>query len=371
VARGELGTVANHLFEGFLAPLVLGGEVLPARPIGARAALALGRERVVADSDLFGRVQLARTRVARKLTPVDRLPAPTEAEWALGAALHDLIQAAHPGFDAAFRRSAPARVLDLAEATLERVPGPASVGESLSRHSWFSRLFDMERTDTVIRWWVGSQRFLGETPPARLSAWPELRRVHVETTARGVMDLPGAGGAVDPLRFGVALARFLAKSPLTDLATCHRAAPRFAWGSESLGLVATKPGRVLAARALAWVPKGQADAGLGRATRGLIATCAWNGVNVALDLLAERALVDAELSGPDKREASPPAKDAADDAAYARSVGALVACMQLRSHGAAFSEADRADLLARLTPAASSPVARAVQAELARATSSG
>src|ERR1700733_7765108 len=109
MARSDLGLVSARLFEGFLAPLVMGGEVTPGRPIGARAALAMGRERVVADSDLFRQVQLARTRTARKLLPIDRMGAPTEAEWALGAALHDLVQAAHPGFDAAFRRRGPAK----------------------------------------------------------------------------------------------------------------------------------------------------------------------------------------------------------------------------------------------------------------------
>jgi hypothetical protein len=380
VARPDLGTVANRLFDGFLGPLVVGGDVFPGRPIGARSALAMGRERVIADSDLYARVQLARTRVARKLTAVDDLPGPTEAEWAIGAALHDIVQTAHPAFDSAFRRKGPPRILDLAEATLERVPAPRSVGEALSRHTWFSRLFEMERTDTVIRWWVGSRTFLGEKPPARLAAWPELRRVHVETTARAVMDLPGAGGAVDPTRFGVSLGRLLAKTPLTDLATCHRPAPVFSWGSESLGLIATPPGRALAGRALAWAPKSAADAGLGRATRALVAARAWSAVSVALDLLAERALVDAELANSVSVEGSrwarrgaadegtragtpSPPKD--DDAGYARSVGALAACMQLRAHGAPFSDTDRAELLARLTPAATSPIARAVQAELA------
>jgi hypothetical protein len=101
-------------------------------------------------------------------------------------------------------------------------------------------------------------------------------------------------------------------------------------------------------------------------------------VSVALDLRAERARVDAELSNPDSFEGSRWSRrggDAGtrveipshpnDDAGYARSVGALAACMQLRAPGNAFSDADRAELLARLTPAATSPIARAVQAELA------
>src|SRR5580658_2563674 len=129
MARVDLGAVANRLFDDFLAPLVLGGEVEPGRPIGARAALALGKERVLTDIDLCAHVELVRTRVARKLVPVDRVEGITETEWAMAAALHDLVQAAHPGFDLAFRRSAPQRLLDLVNATLDRVSAPRSVGE--------------------------------------------------------------------------------------------------------------------------------------------------------------------------------------------------------------------------------------------------
>ena len=131
-------------------------------------------------------------------------------------------------------------------------------------------------------------------------------------------------------------------------------------------------------RALAWAPKSAADAGLGRATRTLVASRAWSAVSVALNLLAERALVDAELASPDGFEGGrwarrggadarveTPSLPEEDDAGYARCVGALVACMQLRSHAEAFSDADRVHLLARLTPAATSPIARAVQVELA------
>jgi hypothetical protein len=344
VSALDLGTVANRLFEGFLAPLVLGGEVSPGRPVGARAA--------------------------RRLVPVDRLPEPTEPEWALAAALHDLVQAAHPAFDAAFRRGGPPRILDLVDATIERVPSPRNVGESLSRHTWFSRLLELRRIDTVVRWWVGSRTFLGEAPPARLSAWPELRRVNVERTARAIMDLPGAGGAVDAARFGATLSGLLARTPLTDLATCSRATPVFAWGSESLGLVGTGPGRSLAARALALAPRHATDAALGRATRALVEGGAFGAAAIAIDLLAERALSHAELGDPEegrdgkRSEARELTTAGTDDATYARSVGALVACASLRSPNSPFSERDRADLLTRLAPLASSPSARAVQVAL-------
>jgi hypothetical protein len=363
----DLGAVANRLFEGFLAPLVLGGEMKPGRPIGARAALALGRDRTLVDIDLVSHVELARTRVARRLMPLDRVPRITEAEWALAATLHDLVQSTHPGFDAAFRRSAPVRLLTIALAALERIPSPTSVGDALGRHTWFARLFEMQRMDTTVRWWVGSSTFLGETPPARLMAWPELRRVRVETSPRTMMDLPKSGSAVDASMFASAVTSFLAKTPLTDLATIHRGAPAFLWSTESLGLVATAPGRALAMRALAQAPKGAVDARLGRATRSLVEGQAWKAASVALDLLAERAVYDAEVVR--DRNDSPPAapKDVLDDAAYARCLGAAVACQELRSSGAGFTDVDRAELLARLTPLASAPAVQEVAVTLFQA----
>src|SRR5580693_2233701 len=123
--HADLGVVSQRLFEDFLAPLVLGGEVRPGRPIGSRGALELGAGRVIADGDLLSRVQLGRTRIARRLAPVDPLEeGPTPCEWALGATLHDVVQAAHPGLDTPLRRIVPVRLLKLAEATLARIPPP-------------------------------------------------------------------------------------------------------------------------------------------------------------------------------------------------------------------------------------------------------
>jgi hypothetical protein len=364
MSPANLGAIAQRLFSDFLAPLVLGGEMKPGRPIGALAALSLGKERILPDIDRLAHVGLVRTRVGRRFAPIDRVEGPTEAEWALGAALHDLVQATHPGFDAVLRRAAPPRLLGFVHETLERVPPPRTLGEALGRHTWFARMFEIVRTDTVIRWWVGSKTFLGEPPPARLSAWPELRRVRVERTARVIMDLPEAGAAVDPVQFSKALTHFLAKTPMTDLATCHRSAPIFTWGSESLGLVGTIAGRTLVTRALSRAPKGAVDACLGRATRALVRERAWRAAGVAMDLLAERALSDASFAST-KGEAPVPVRNATDDASYARSAGALVAWRRLSSGGGGFGESDCADLVARLAPLANTPLARSLASELA------
>jgi hypothetical protein len=353
MAHADLGVVSQRLFEDFLAPLVLGGEVRPGRPIGSRGALEMGAARVIADRDLLSRVQLGRTRIARKLAPVDPLEEePTPDEWALGATLHDVVQAAHPGLDTPLRRIVPVRLLKLTEATLARIPAPRSVGEALARHTWFARLFEMERTDTTVSWWVGSRTFLGEAPPARLAAWPDLRRVRIEKIGRTITELPGAGGAVDWGDFAGSLKAFLAKTPLTDLATCHRDAPVFAWGHETLGLVATDAGRTLATRAFAHAPKSAVDASLGRATRALVEARAWQAAGIAFDVLAERALAEPEMT------------EGNDDAGYAQYVGARVASESLRAGTGGFSDEARLELLARLTPATASKAARTFEAEI-------
>src|SRR5215467_933993 len=115
MAKPDLGGIADRLLRGFMAPLVLGGEMVPGRPIGGRVALSIGRERVAGDPELLSHVMLVRVRRARQLAPVDRLGDATEAEWALAAILHDIVQSTHPDFNALFRRKSPGRLLDLAE----------------------------------------------------------------------------------------------------------------------------------------------------------------------------------------------------------------------------------------------------------------
>jgi hypothetical protein len=351
------GAIAQELFRSLMAPLVLGGAVRPGHAIGARAALSLGEmEWVCPDADLETRVQAARVRRARRLVPIDALAAATPAEWTLAAALHDLLQAANPGFDGALRRSAAVRILELARETIERVPGPVHARDVLSRHTWFGRLLDIARTDTTVSWWVGSQKFLGVDPPHRLEIWPELRRVNVVTTPRALLEL--APLAVERSRLTDAVARLLTRTPLTELATCTRQEPAFTWSETALALVATRAGRTLALRALAALPPGEVDAALGRATRELLATRRAAG-SPAVTLLAERALAQAEGHAP-----RPQGVAARAEEAFARGLGAAAAVLMLERSGAAWTEDERRRLLAVLDPAARSAAAQEATAML-------
>jgi hypothetical protein len=335
----DVGALAARLFSSVMAPLVLGGVLRPAHPIGARAAIAL---MTLAprphDSDLASRVDLLRVVEARKLAPIDTVDDPGGAEWALAAVLHDVIQATNPAW---VRRSPPRRLLDLAAATLERVPPPASAREALARHTWFSRVFDVHRKDTDVSWWTGSSRFLGVEPPKRLMMWSDVRRVNVQTSARGVMELLAHGGQSEHApAFASVMTQLLRATPLTDFATCGRSSPAFIWSSETLALSRSPVARTLAVRALAFAPSSEAcDAGLGRATRALFFAKDWKHASEALDFLGHRTLAMAQAAD----GAAP--TDLSDDALFARAAGATLARRWLDDPAVALSDADRRRLV--------------------------
>jgi hypothetical protein len=333
----SVAALGERVFVSVLAPLVLGGPMRPTKPIGARAALSLlGAELRPVDVELASRVDLARVAQGRRLAPIDRVADLDGAVWALGAVLHDLLQAASPGW---VRRAAPKRLLDLAGAAIGRVPPVGNARALLDRHTWFARLLAISRRDAVVSWWSGSREFRGEEPPKRLLAWSSLRRVSVERSARGLTELLSHGGVTEhESLFEGALAQLLRATPLTDLATCARAAPRFAWVPSTLAVVRAPVARTLALRAIALEPTDAADAALGRATRELLAARQWRDASAALLFLGHRAFAGAQASA-----AWPGPIEASEDMAFARAVGARVARRWLDDPhgGVAESEARR------------------------------
>jgi hypothetical protein len=246
----DLATRAEDLFTHFIAPLVLGGELVPGKILGARKALAIGVERSVTNIDLAAHVDLARIRIARKYVPIDRLAPLTAHEWSLAACLHDIVQSTHPSLSGIFRSDASRRILELVNLALDRIPFPQNAHDALSRHTIFSRTLEIGRADTRVSWWTGSSTFRGSEPPPRLLSWPELRRVHVDRTVHPLSDLPPTTKSFDASIFYDTLRRFLSMSPMTDLATANRTEIKFAWSESTLALVASPVGRTLAARAI-------------------------------------------------------------------------------------------------------------------------
>jgi hypothetical protein len=321
--------IADRLFCQFMAPLVLGGELRPGRPIGGKNALALAPFSDTLDKELLSHVDLARIRIARRLAPVDQVVPPTAAEWALAACLHDVVQTTHPELTGMFLGRAPAKLLEVAQATAEVVPPPATVGDALERHTWFSRVLDITRTDTNVSFWVGKRTYLGVDPPSRLLAWPELRRVHIDKVPHPLTELPGAGGHVNVDLFAGGLAAWFRKTPLTDLATCARTSPQFQWTPETLALLTTRAGRTLVLRALDGQTALDVETALGRATKAIIAARAVQPLAIVTALLGERTLASAV----DRAERAVPEESApGEDAAIARAVGAIGATQILAAN---------------------------------------
>ncbi|MDP9150333.1 MAG: hypothetical protein M3O36_10385 [Myxococcota bacterium] len=341
-----LAQVASTLFEVFMAPLVLGGSVRPGHAIGARVALALGAQTAPElDQALAEQVAAARARAARALAPIDSVGPPTSAEWTLAAAFHDVLVASNPLFTAPLRRGAAERILELAETAIDRAPAVPTVGDALSRHAWFARMLEVTRNDTAVSWWLGSQTFLGVDAPPRLTYWPELRRVTIVRTPRSLLEL--APLAVDRAHFVEAVARLLAKTPLTDLATCVRPEPEFAWSEATLALVGSRTGRTLAGRALARLPAVEVDATLGRATCDLLSRAPASLAEPALALLAERAMALVSRHLP--AVAPHPARA---EVTFAHAVGALAALRELASADDRWRDEEKCSLRLALAPLA-------------------
>jgi len=318
--------LAERLFAAVVAPLVLGGKVVPSGAIGPRAASALHDARLACEGPLVREVTGARVRRARSLAPVDTVPELAASDWVLAAALHDLLHAANPGFSTPLRRGAARRILESAIAILESVPVPANARQALSRHSWLARVLEVRRTDTQVSWWSETRRFLGRDPPARVQAWPALRRVTVLRTRPALLDL--APIAVDRAIWVGAIGSLLTRSPLTDLATCGRKAPVFAWNASVLALIGEPTGRTLGLRALDRGTPADVDAALGRATRELLSLQSLPPATAILDILAERSLARVMGGGqptdPMPAEATAPTRSATDRS-FARALGAAVA----------------------------------------------
>lgn len=246
----ELSERAEELAEHIIGPLVLGRPVCPVRPIGPDLALQLGSVQRMANDELRLEIDHLRLRRARRLVPIDVLGDLDGADWALGAALNDLLQVTNEELSSFATRSRHTALLDTTNQLCERIPPPANLYQAVARHAVFGRLLELGRTDTRVSWWTGSAIFRGQTAPERLLRWPSLRRVSIDRTTVPLAEMAD-WAPVEPAAYQQTLARLLSASPLTDLATAARAKPPFAWTHHTLALVATPNGRNLALRGFA------------------------------------------------------------------------------------------------------------------------
>lgn len=356
--------LADRLFSTFVAPLVLGGAMDLGRPIGFRRAFTMSVDHRPVDGAAWTNVGIARVRVARVLSPIDSLADIGPAEWAMLAALHDVVQSTHPQLATRFGGRRARALVGLASKVLEHVPDVAHAAEALLRHTLFSRMLQIARTKTRVSWWTGSATFIGVDPPSRLTAWPEARRVQIDKDPQRLERITELGSAHRTAMEG-ALSTLLERTPLTDWATLTRTWPAFTFTKQNLGLAQTHAGRALVIRLLRAMTPTAVDEALGHALGPLLDRHTPRPLRAVLDLLGERALEEAlfAVHENDSRAQRAPRIDKGDGpAAVAQAAAALAAREFLALRGDAFSELERRAMLQRLAPHAQSALAKKIEA---------
>ncbi len=261
-----------EIFRRVLVPGVTGGELVIEKPFGRKAAYAaaevmggveISREVVKIDEEhgtkALEQGEEALIRRLRRLANADVstiIPRIDGGVVVLAALLHDLIAAFHPELPGIFRRDAPHKLLEATASALAEVAPPSTLRAALLRHAWLGDLPRFSLVRTEVRWWVGGATFVGRTPPKRLLAWPEVRRVRRDERGAEVLRLPELFAdrpdvAVLTEIHARAMSAFLAASPLTDLALAGRLSPPFVWTESAARLVAGPAGARLARRAIA------------------------------------------------------------------------------------------------------------------------
>jgi hypothetical protein len=246
VTRGKSDLNAA-LAERLLLPLLVGGKVQLLPPFGAKRAFELAMQGLPVASDVAERIAQARLRVLRRIVPIDVLGEPEPDEWLLLFALNDLLQATNPDLIGLTGADRPRKLLEMASQVIERAGAPRTLGDALARHATFSRVQELSREDQHVEWWVGQGTFRGVRAPKRLLLWPRLRKVASRIQILPLHQMPPPETPWSD-RWSATLARFVAASPLSDLATIARAAPAFEFTGANLGLLSTHAGFELGAR---------------------------------------------------------------------------------------------------------------------------
>lgn len=304
------GARFDQLCQNVLAPLVLGGPLKPVRPFGPTLGRNIGQNRSIIDNELRTRIDIARVRRARLIAPIDALPPISEHEFALTAALSDLLQATNHELGGTLRSSRYTRLLAGVNELIESIAPPHTIEEALSRHALFCRVFELSRTDTKVSWWTGKAHFRGQKPPSRLLLWPNARRVSTLEESVELAEMCSGFSGAEPVLFEQALRHWLSRTPLTDISNLLRIQPLFRWSGPSLSLVAISPGRTLALRLLAQLKAkskaahAQIIAVLERAQKELPVGAPPQAQSIAESFLLEvRGLAEASAETPNRQNA--------------------------------------------------------------------
>lgn len=163
-----------------------------------------------------------RLQIGQRLWPAFCPPACDEPAARLAVAVHNLLALGHPAMMGASARARDTVIgfsVDLAS-----LGPPPTVIAALERHSMLSRVGEIERNEHEVQSWLGTQSFVGQTPPPRLLRWRKLRRVQVLHQRRNWMRDIGVPN--DARRLWQALAE---ANPLMEALDPARLDPSVSW----------------------------------------------------------------------------------------------------------------------------------------------
>jgi hypothetical protein len=212
----------QHFLEHFVRPLVAGGEIHVGPPIPLED---IDRWDSELDGASVEQVAVDDARTAVLSTLVVRPPALILEgdELRLAAGLHDALFLVHPRTE---RWSVSERQRrKIAQTALALVSQPLTTNRTrvMARHALLHNLFKLRRSDTLVSWWTGRARFLGQKPSKRLTAWKGVRRVRLEESTVDFDELLAVPDTA-PI-----VATLLRRTPLTQLLDSHPGAPPLHW----------------------------------------------------------------------------------------------------------------------------------------------
>jgi hypothetical protein len=159
----------------FGVPFLQGTKCSIGDPLGRDGFLAV-RHGLAIDTALEEACEL---QVEQAALFSDVTPAPFDDDAAtLLYAIHELFACTHPQAQSFYARSHT--FCRAAEEVVRALPRTFDPGRCVTRHLIVARALSTTRTDVHVKWWTGHADFYGSEPPARLTAWPDLRRVHVD-----------------------------------------------------------------------------------------------------------------------------------------------------------------------------------------------
>jgi hypothetical protein len=219
-APAKLQTTYDALVEGFVMPLVEGGEVHLGRPVGPGCA-AFFADAVPTSEDVRHRIYGALVRQADEITGLDRVPFPGFAITALAAAAHNLMAVTDPALDRVFARGARNTILAWTDRWLELMPLPATRGDAVARHVLLEPILALRRKDTVVKNWAYTYRFFGRSVPGNVTALPTIRFVKTFETLTELRGFFSSEKSDPKLALADRHRTLVSRSPITELLHAH------------------------------------------------------------------------------------------------------------------------------------------------------